>query len=264
MADTETAHYDLVKPEIAGSPSTWGNKLNANFDIIDTALKAISDMATAAMPKAGGAFTGNVTGVAPTEDNSFVRFIDLKNYLINASPKGIIKKWGGTIATIPAGFSLCDGSLVNGVQTPDLRNRFVVGAGSTYNPGAFGGSTTHSHGGVVGWTAITEAQMPYHTHGIGDPTHSHGVSDPGHSHGYNAGDGQSNYGGGPSSSSSPPSGKNTSVSGTGIGIFASFTGVFCYHAGGSQAHNHSIGADNHLPPFYALAYIMRTKYPWEP
>jgi len=39
-------------------------------------------------------------------------------------PKGCILMWSGSIATIPSGFALCDGS--NG--TPDLRNRFVIGA----------------------------------------------------------------------------------------------------------------------------------------
>lgn len=44
--------------------------------------------------------------------------------------KGIICLWGGAIVDIPAGWHLCDGT--NG--TPDLRDRFVIGAGSTYNP----------------------------------------------------------------------------------------------------------------------------------
>jgi len=43
-------------------------------------------------------------------------------------PSGGIFLWSGSIGSIPAGYVLCNGS--NG--TPDLRNRFVVGAGSTY------------------------------------------------------------------------------------------------------------------------------------
>ena len=50
-------------------------------------------------------------------------------------PKGSIIPWYGLIKDIPSGFALCDGK--NG--TPDLRNRFLVGAGSSYNLGNSGG-----------------------------------------------------------------------------------------------------------------------------
>ena len=54
---------------------------------------------------------------------------------------GLIMIWQGAIGAIPAGWQICDGT--NG--TPDLRDRFVVGAGTTYNPGDSGGSTQHQH-----------------------------------------------------------------------------------------------------------------------
>jgi len=44
--------------------------------------------------------------------------------------KGLICLWSGAIVDIPAGWSLCDG----GNGRPDLRNRFVIGAGDTYAP----------------------------------------------------------------------------------------------------------------------------------
>ena len=66
-------------------------------------------------------------------------------------PKGIITMWSGSIATIPPGWALCDGT--NG--TPDLRNRFIVGAGSSYAVGATGGEATHT---------LTINEMPAHTH----------------------------------------------------------------------------------------------------
>ncbi len=56
-------------------------------------------------------------------------------------PKGAILLWSGSIASIPAGWQICNGS--NG--TPDLRNRFIVGAGDTYVVDASGGSLTHNH-----------------------------------------------------------------------------------------------------------------------
>lgn len=54
---------------------------------------------------------------------------------------GIIALWHGSIVSIPTGWVLCDGN--NG--TPDLRNRFVVGAGDTYAPDATGGAVNHTH-----------------------------------------------------------------------------------------------------------------------
>jgi len=55
--------------------------------------------------------------------------------------KGIITLWSGAIVDIPYGWRLCDGN--NG--TPDLRDKFIVGAGSAYAPGAAGGSSSHNH-----------------------------------------------------------------------------------------------------------------------
>lgn len=49
--------------------------------------------------------------------------------------------WAGAIVDIPAGYVLCDGN--NG--TPDLRNRFIVGAGDTYDPDDTGGAAAHNH-----------------------------------------------------------------------------------------------------------------------
>jgi hypothetical protein len=54
---------------------------------------------------------------------------------------GMIILWHGAINTIPAGWVLCNGS--NG--TPDLRDKFVIGAGATYSPGGTGGTETHNH-----------------------------------------------------------------------------------------------------------------------
>jgi len=56
-------------------------------------------------------------------------------------PTGMIFNWAGAIVDIPAGYVLCDGT----AGTPDLRNKFIVGAGDTYNPGDSGGAATHVH-----------------------------------------------------------------------------------------------------------------------
>jgi len=57
-------------------------------------------------------------------------------------PKGIIALWFGSVGTVPAGWAICDGNN----DTPDLRDKFIVGAGSTYAVDATGGSVTHNHG----------------------------------------------------------------------------------------------------------------------
>jgi hypothetical protein len=59
----------------------------------------------------------------------------------NVVPTGSIVMWSGTIAEIPAGWALCDGT--NG--TPDLRDRFVCSVGTGEEPGSIGGNPTHSH-----------------------------------------------------------------------------------------------------------------------
>ena len=61
--------------------------------------------------------------------------------------------WSGSVDEIPPKWALCDGQ--NG--TPDLRGRFIVGAGGTYAVGAKGGFDT---------VTLSVAQMPSHKHGI--------------------------------------------------------------------------------------------------
>lgn len=60
-------------------------------------------------------------------------------------PAGIITIWSGAIGNIPAGWVLCNG----GNGTPDLRGRFVYGAGGALTPGDTGGSANHNHTGTT-------------------------------------------------------------------------------------------------------------------
>ncbi len=66
-------------------------------------------------------------------------------------PINTITIWSGAVEDIPTGWALCDGQ----DGRPDLRGRFVLGAGGTYNPGAAGGSEE---------VTLTVAQMPRHSH----------------------------------------------------------------------------------------------------
>ena len=60
---------------------------------------------------------------------------------------GMIMLWYGSIVSIPSGWHLCDGT----AGTIDLRNKFIVCAGDTYNPSDTGGSILHSHGHSNPW-----------------------------------------------------------------------------------------------------------------
>lgn len=69
---------------------------------------------------------------------------------VGQMPSGVIILWSGSVASIPQGWALCDGTK----NTPNLRDRFVVGAGTTYAPGATGGSTQHRHDVTFSWKNI--------------------------------------------------------------------------------------------------------------
>lgn len=78
--------------------------------------------------------------------------VKLLNDKINANvPRGVIWIWSGAINAVPDGFALCNGD--NG--TPDLRSRFVYGAGLGYGVGDTGGSEIH---------VLKIEEIPPHTH----------------------------------------------------------------------------------------------------
>ena len=99
----------------------------------------------------------------------------------NIIPAGIIVMYSGD--TIPAGWGLCDGT----AGRPDMRNRFVVGAGATYGIRSIAGATSTSitlgYGNMPQHRHIVDNHQHYvydHAHYMN--AHGHGVSDPGHSH----------------------------------------------------------------------------------
>jgi hypothetical protein len=136
-------------------------------------------------------------------------------------PRGGIVMWSGSASAIPAGWWLCDGA--NG--TPNLVNRFVVGASGTYAVGATGGSAdaivvAHTHTGTT----------------ASDGIHSHTL--PGQYLQNNA------AGGGIASGSGVGVGTATDLAGT-------HTHTFTTDSTGAS------GVNANLPPYYALCFIMR-------
>lgn len=139
-------------------------------------------------------------------------------------PTGLISLWSGSIGSIPAGWALCNGT--NG--TPDLRDRFVVCAGGGYAVGATGGQT--------------DTTLVSHTH-------TATVTDPGHVHqqtGRTGDNTSTNTAGFTTAAALFVGAENepTQSASTGISVGISTTG--------------SPGTNANLPPYYALAYIMKT------
>jgi microcystin-dependent protein len=142
-----------------------------------------------------------------------------------AFPVGGIIMWSGSVASIPSGWALCNGS--NG--TPDLRNRFVVGAGSTYAVNATGGSA--------------DAIVVSHTH-----TATSTVTDPGHTHAITP---SIDNASGTDGNSQRVSGGNSVGA---ISIVSATTGITVSTTNASAGTS---GTNANLPPYYALAYIMK-------
>lgn len=139
-----------------------------------------------------------------------------------ALPSGTIVLWSGAIGAIPSGYLLCNG--LNG--TPDLRDRFVVGAGNTYSVAQTGGSA--------------DAIVVSHTH-------TASVTDPGHLHTIGIDNSYTNNGitqGGNPGPTLPGSGVSTASATTGISVTNASTGTS--------------GTNANLPPYYALCYIMKS------
>ena len=98
-----------------------------------------------------GSYRFNLTG-----GTSSFQALEVTNLKVGSSvnafiPVGGIVLWSGTVASIPTGWVLCDGTN----STPDLRDRFIIGAGSTYAVDGTGGTNT---------TSIAVTNMPGHTH----------------------------------------------------------------------------------------------------
>jgi len=145
----------------------------------------------------------------------------------NAFVAGMIMMWSGTIATIPSGWLLCNGSS----GTPDLRNRFIIGA--------------HSDDSGTAKTTVTGTSTQ--TGGSKDAivvshTHTATVTDPGHTH---------TPGSISTSNTNQGTGGGASVQNPGA-IPSAVTGISV-----ANSTEGSSGTNANLVPYFALAYIMK-------
>jgi len=170
-----------------------------------TSTAAVQSVAVGTL---GQVLTSNGTGNLPSMQ-SIVSFVS-----------GMIILWSGSVASIPSGWLLCDGTS----STPDLRDRFVVGAGSTYAVGGTGGTA--------------DAVVVSHTHVATDAGHTHLQ--------------QSNtlLSGGAAAVRNDLNAYQISAGGTTQSGTANITNA---DPVGSVA-----GTNQNLPPYYALCYIMKS------
>ena len=196
-----TSNYSWNLPTVGGSESTWGTSLNANWTALDTLLGGVTQSEFALL-------SGQTSLV----------------------PAGVILLWSGSIASIPSGWNLCDGT--NG--TPDLRNRFVVAAGDTYAVGATGGADS---------VTLDASQMPAHTHTFSGSTNTTGA----HTHTVAAGNSSG--------------GSNIITTGNARSNDTSYTtssaGDHSHTFSGTTASTGGGGSHENRPPYYALAYIQK-------
>jgi microcystin-dependent protein len=262
-----------------------GAEIDTEYTAIASAIASKADINSQTLtgtPAAPTASLGtNTTQLATTA------FVNAS--ILYAVPAGVITLWSGSIASIPTGWSLCNGSS----GTPDLRDRFVVGAGTTYAVNATGGANTvtldatmipaHTH--TVSATGTTSTESANHSHTFSGTTsgqsntHVHGasVSDPGHAHAVNyhiAGSNPQDYLAGTGGGFISTVGTNA----VGTGISVSIGGASADHShtysgttsGISANHTHTVTvsgttgngtggglAHENRPPYLALAYIMK-------
>jgi microcystin-dependent protein len=257
LADTVTVNYQWVKPEVGGSPTTWGSKLNSDLDLIDAQVYANQQ---------AGSDIGDVKMFAGP--NAPTNWLMCNGQSLSTT----------TYAALFAVIAYTYGGSGANFNLPNIQGAFPIAAGTgpggAYALGATGGEVNHT---------LTVAELATHMHSIGDPGHTHTLDDPGHNHvpndpghahsvtdpGHSHGGGYSNTGGGvpqnqaggaPANTGSSPTGISIANSGTGISIDLSATNIQIAGAyvgitgtvdqGGSSPHNN-------MPPYVALNFVIR-------
>lgn len=236
----------ITKPTVGGSEDTWGTTINTALDAIVDEVNDNADGTNAITPNlTQGSWKVGGTAITATA-------ADINTSSTHYVPTGGIIMWSGSIASIPSGWYLCDGTN----STPDLRNRFVVGAGDEYAVDATGGAKQ---------VTLTSAQIPSHTHSFSGTTGNTsgltgsfiGQDDNSSSyrlriHSATGVFSTTNYGPGAFISSEV---KAQSVTHPGQ---VNFNGNSHTHSfSGTTGSTGSGSSHENRPPYYALAYIMK-------
>ena len=227
-------------------------KLNYNFDNEDLKVKSIniSDKVTATSftgTNFTGSFAGSGANLTEIPDNAIEALTAAK--LTGALPaidgssltgldtflKGMIILWYGNTSNIPNGFALCDGTQ----ETPDLRDRFVLGASNSTGDITYPGVSPGSTGGSADATLVS------HQHSAGSYS---AVSDGAHTHTYNF----------RQSAFSRTDNDEDHARNTGSAQYTtSEDGSHTHSISGSSSTEGSSATNANLPPYYALCYIMK-------
>ena len=219
------------------------NSITSTNSNVTAANAVISTLASIASPALTGTPTAPTAPLATSNTQ-----IATTAFVHNMLPTGVIVMWSGSSASIPAGWYLCNGS--NG--TPNLMDRFVLGAGNSYAVGATGGTAdaivvSHSH------TASSTTSTS-----ISDPGHKHWISGAPYDDGNGSGAGSNNqmYGlwadAGSYSANDPNYGYGRYNLSATTGISASSSTSTTVNSTGSS------GTGQNMPPYYALCYIMKS------
>ena len=185
----------------------------------------------------------------------------------SAFVSGMIILWSGNTGNIPTGFVLCDGNN----STPNLTDRFVVGAGSAYGVGATGGSSS---------VTLSTANLPSHNHSFsGSSSHSHTINQ--HTHSFSGSGSNTHSHGVPKGRGGSQASISHHVADTAVeqtqGTFATTNATISISVSGTTGGASDRGtnsqtvsisgttgsqgsgtAHENRPPYYALCYIMKT------
>lgn len=144
--ETFTSAYTIRKL-VSGTTGEWSwSDFRALSEITNSALKTLVD---------GKAAAGH------NHDEQYYTQSQIDAMLLGSTVafvRRMIIMWSGSVNEIPSGWVLCDGRTINGERIPDLRGKFIIGAGSSSYPvGKSGGVDTQS-------VTLTTRNLPAHKH----------------------------------------------------------------------------------------------------